>query len=210
MYQQPDHTPNYGPHDFTPPHEQLQTYNGGDLKTQGARFKPKNRINDPIFLIFFVLQAWLYRLINLLWKVTILLVSRIHRLVRHSLDYMDIARRIRGRSRKGRRSNGEFSNIEQVLMFPSHFLVLNLSTGAPSICFFLLPRWQCSSQSFISFWPAYSPKPSCTSPWFLRLCSTCISSSLSLFHESLFFIHLLQWYMCILLDNQVLLWVYFL
>jgi hypothetical protein len=57
MHQQPGPTPNYGQADFTPPHEQLQTYNGGDLKKQEARFKPKNRINDPIFLIFFVLQV---------------------------------------------------------------------------------------------------------------------------------------------------------
>lgn len=51
MYQQPGPAPNYGQHDYTfaPDH-------GGDQKSQ-VRFKPKNRINDPVFLIFFVLQV---------------------------------------------------------------------------------------------------------------------------------------------------------
>ena len=57
MYQQPGPTPNYRQDDSTYAPDQLQTYNGGDVKTQGVRFKPKNRINDPAFLIFFVLQV---------------------------------------------------------------------------------------------------------------------------------------------------------
>ena len=57
MYNQPGPIPNYAQDDFTLAPDQSQTYNGGDLKTQGVRFKPKNRINDPIFLILFVLQV---------------------------------------------------------------------------------------------------------------------------------------------------------
>jgi hypothetical protein len=53
MYQPPGPTPSYRQHDFAP---EQQTYNGGDHKTQ-VRFKPKKRINDPVFLIFFVLQV---------------------------------------------------------------------------------------------------------------------------------------------------------
>jgi hypothetical protein len=133
-----------------------------------------------------VLQVWLYHLIALLRKATVLLVSRIYRLVRHCLEYMDITRRIRWRPWEGWRSNGESSDIEQVWTFSPRFLVLiHLSTGAPSICFFLLLRWQCSFQSFISSWLAYSLKSLCTSPWFLRFYSICIPFLLSVFRGGL-------------------------
>ncbi|KAF8798723.1 integral to plasma membrane protein [Phlegmacium glaucopus] len=60
MYQQPVTSPGptstYGQQNYTPSPDPLLAYNGSDVKTQEARFKPKNRINDPIFLIFFVLQ----------------------------------------------------------------------------------------------------------------------------------------------------------
>jgi hypothetical protein len=153
MYQQPGPTPNYGQPDFSPPSDPLQTYNGGDLKSQGTRFKPKNRINDPIFLIFFALQVRLYRFITLLRKAMVSLVSRIHRPIGHCLEYMDITRRVRGRPGEGWRANGQSRDIEQVLTFSfilTFLFLIYLSTGAPSICCFLLRRWQCSSQSFIS------------------------------------------------------------
>jgi len=49
----PGPTPQYAP--------PLQPYNNGDVKNpyEGDRFKPKKKINDPIFLIFFILQVWL-------------------------------------------------------------------------------------------------------------------------------------------------------
>ena len=93
----PGPTPTYWQHDYTPPPDPSQTYNG-DLKTQGTRFKPKSSINDPIFLIFFVLQVRFYHLMNPR-QMTVSLVSRIYRPVSHSLEYLDITRRIRGRPR---------------------------------------------------------------------------------------------------------------
>lgn len=59
----PGPTPNYAPHYAPPPPNNAQgRYGGGfgaDTKSpfEGERFKPKKRINDPIFLIVFVLQV---------------------------------------------------------------------------------------------------------------------------------------------------------
>ena len=64
MYQQPGPTPNYRQDDSTFAPDNSQTYNGGDVKTQGVRFKPKNRINDPVFLIIFVLQVRFVSFLN--------------------------------------------------------------------------------------------------------------------------------------------------
>jgi len=57
MYEQqqqpyPGPTPQYAPQPYNPP------YNNNDVKNpyEGDRFKPKKKINDPIFLIFFILQ----------------------------------------------------------------------------------------------------------------------------------------------------------
>jgi len=59
MYE-PQQPPYPGPTpQYAPP---LQPYNNnGDVKNpyEGDRFKPKKKINDPIFLIFFILQVWL-------------------------------------------------------------------------------------------------------------------------------------------------------
>lgn len=123
MYQQPGPTPNYRQHDFTFTPDQSQIYNGGDHKTQGVRFKPKNRLNDPVFLIFFVLQVRLLSF-HLPYKATVFVVSRIHRFVWHSPDNMDITRRFGGRPWCGWRSNGQSSYIEQVLHFILTFLLL--------------------------------------------------------------------------------------
>ncbi|CAA7263158.1 unnamed protein product [Cyclocybe aegerita] len=60
MYQQPapypGPTPEYAQQpNYAPP---PQPYGGGDVKNpyEGDRFKPKKKINDPIFLVLFVLQ----------------------------------------------------------------------------------------------------------------------------------------------------------
>ncbi|GBE81179.1 DUF580-domain-containing protein [Sparassis latifolia] len=60
---QPGPTPNYAETSYAPPPQPPydQTYGGGgygDQKSpfEGDRFKPRPRINDPIFLIFFILQ----------------------------------------------------------------------------------------------------------------------------------------------------------
>lgn len=52
----PGYTPNYAP-PSQPPYQQ-NAYNG-DPKSpyEGDRFKPKKKLNDPIFLVFFVLQV---------------------------------------------------------------------------------------------------------------------------------------------------------
>ena len=140
MYQQPGPTPNYRQHDFTFTPDQSQIYNGGDHKTQGVRFKPKNRLNDPVFLIFFVLQVRLLSF-HLPYKATVFVVSRIHRFVWHSPDNMDITRRFGGRPWCGWRSNGQSSYIEQVLHFILTFLLLyfcqqehRLSTSSDYCC----------------------------------------------------------------------------
>ena len=134
MYQQPGPTPNYRQDDST---SAPDPYNGGDVKTQGVRFKPKNRINDPVFLIIFVLQVRLLSFLTLYCKARVFLVYRIHCPVCHSLDYMGITRRFRRRPWCSWRSIGHFSDIEQVLLVYSHFFALiYLSIGAPSIYFF--------------------------------------------------------------------------
>lgn len=118
MYQQPGPTPNYRQDNSTFAPDQSQTYNDGDVKTQGVRFKPKSRINDPIFLVIFVLQVCLLSFQNSFrQRERVFLVSRIHRLVWHSLVYMDITRRSRGRPWCGWRSIWHSSDIEQVLTF---------------------------------------------------------------------------------------------
>ena len=52
----PGPTPSYEPAYYVPPEQPLYH---GDIKDPyaGGRFKPKKTINDPIFLIFFVLQV---------------------------------------------------------------------------------------------------------------------------------------------------------
>jgi hypothetical protein len=55
----PGYTPNYYPPPGPPqPYQEQAGYNA-DQKSpyEGDRFKPKKRINDPIFLIFFLLQV---------------------------------------------------------------------------------------------------------------------------------------------------------
>ncbi|KAJ7594027.1 plasma-membrane choline transporter-domain-containing protein [Mycena floridula] len=57
----PGPTPAYGGSNYMPPQEQQQPlYNtGNDYKNdpfEGDRFKPKKKINDPVFLVLFVLQ----------------------------------------------------------------------------------------------------------------------------------------------------------
>jgi len=58
----PGPTPQYGqaqypPQAYVPPTQQI--YGNGDVKDpyEGDRFKPKKKINDPIFLILFILQV---------------------------------------------------------------------------------------------------------------------------------------------------------
>ena len=66
MYQpvgEPNYGPNYGQPTYYPPPDANaygQPYYPNDVKDpyNGGRFKPKKTINDPIFLILFVLQVW--------------------------------------------------------------------------------------------------------------------------------------------------------
>ncbi len=66
MYQpvsEPNYDPNYGQPTYYPPPDANaygQPYYPNDVKDpyDGGRFKPKKTINDPIFLILFVLQVW--------------------------------------------------------------------------------------------------------------------------------------------------------
>jgi hypothetical protein len=49
--------PNPGP---TPPYvPENNSFGQGDTKDpyEGGRFKPKKKVNDPIFLVFFILQV---------------------------------------------------------------------------------------------------------------------------------------------------------
>jgi hypothetical protein len=67
MYEQsgpyPGPTPQYGQaqyppyNNYVPPAQQV--YANGDTKNpyEGDRFRPKKKINDPIFLILFILQV---------------------------------------------------------------------------------------------------------------------------------------------------------
>ncbi|KAL0955969.1 hypothetical protein HGRIS_002152 [Hohenbuehelia grisea] len=51
----PGYTPQYNT-TYAPPPPQQPAYNDAKSPYDGDRFKPKKRINDPIFLIFFILQ----------------------------------------------------------------------------------------------------------------------------------------------------------
>lgn len=158
------------------------------LKEFDSSLKTESTIQS--FSYFLCYKYDFYPFIALSCKASVFIVSRIRRFVWHSLVYMDITRRFRGRPWCGWRSNGHFNDIEQVLTFYPYFLALIFpSIGAPPIYFFWLLRWQYSFQSFISSWLACSPKSLCTSPWFLRFCLTCIYHSLSVFQGSL---HLLS------------------
>ncbi|KIY62144.1 DUF580-domain-containing protein [Cylindrobasidium torrendii FP15055 ss-10] len=52
-YPAPGPTPNYAPPVQPPPQQYNTDYKGA---AEGERFKPKRRINDPFFLVFFILQ----------------------------------------------------------------------------------------------------------------------------------------------------------
>ena len=54
----PGPTPNYAPQYAPPPGPPTDGY-GGDQKSpyEGDRFRPRKRVNDPLFLIFFVAQV---------------------------------------------------------------------------------------------------------------------------------------------------------
>lgn len=57
-YPAPGYPPQYAPPP-QPPVQQQYNPGGGDSKSpyEGNRFKPQKRINDPIFLILFILQV---------------------------------------------------------------------------------------------------------------------------------------------------------
>ena len=202
MYQQPGPTPNYRQDDptFAPDHS--QAYNGGDVKTQEVRFKPKSRINDPVFLIIFVLQVRLYRFITLSCKARVFLVSSIHRLVWHSLNYMDITRRFRGRPWCGWRSIGHSSDIEQVfeVLFP--LSCSNIFVNRSTVYLLLLIT---AVAVFLSVVYLILTRLFTKIIMHITLVLTILLNMYTLFFVSvpreLTIIIILQWYMRILLDN---------
>lgn len=202
MYQQPGPTPNYRQDDSINAPDQSQTYNGDDVKTQGVRFKPKNRINDPVFLIIFVLQVRLSSFHNSSLQSDGFVVSRIHRLVWHSLVYMDINRRLRGRPWCGWRSIGHFSDIEQVLTFLFSLSCSNISVKRSTAYLLLLIT---AVAVFLSVVYLILTRMFTKIIMHITLVLTILLNMYTLSFVSvpreLTFIILLQWYMHILLDN---------
>jgi hypothetical protein len=80
----------------------------GDLKDPyaGDRFKPKKKVNDPILLVFFILQVRTFlllfaaHLLTMSWPVT-----WVRRSIRHNSAHMDFKRRLGRRTRKGGRAD---------------------------------------------------------------------------------------------------------
>jgi hypothetical protein len=54
---QPGPTPTYAPPPTQPPYQQQTGYGDDKSPFEGDRFNPKTRVNDPFFLIFFILQV---------------------------------------------------------------------------------------------------------------------------------------------------------
>lgn len=51
----PNYAPNYAYNGAQP--QQQPVYNDSKNPYEGDRFKPKSKVNDPIFLVFFILQV---------------------------------------------------------------------------------------------------------------------------------------------------------